>query len=270
MDLVELVHDPRVNQVSKFFLKLLRTYFRVRVEGIENIPDYGPAIICPNHSGFAGADAVMLAHLISRHTGRKPKILAHRAYFDFSQQIKEVVESFGMKRASFDNGVKLLEGDHLILLFPEGEDGNFKGTYLRYRLQPFHTGFLRMAILARAPIVPCAIIGAEESHLNLGKLDFSKLIRGIKIPLPINLIPLPAKWRIRFLAPIDVTQWDVSVAEDKAQLRRISRRIQVQLQKEIRSILRERKYIYFRQTREWLDAALEKTPFAPKGRKRKK
>jgi 1-acyl-sn-glycerol-3-phosphate acyltransferase len=260
MELVELVHDPRVNLFSRLLLKLLRSYFRVRVEGLEHIPEYGPAIICPNHSGFAGADAVMLTHLISRHKGRKARILAHRAYFDFSSQLKEVVESFGMRRASFENGVRLLENDHLLLLFPEGEDGNFKGTYLRYRLQPFHTGFLRMAILARAPIIPCAVIGAEESHLNLGKLDLSRVIRGIKIPLPLNLIPLPAKWRIRFLPPIDVTQWAPEVAEDKVKLRRISRRIQLQLQKEIRSILRERKYVYFRQTRQILDAILQKAP----------
>src|SRR6185437_1622584 len=71
-----------------------------------------------------------------------------------------------------------------------------------YRLQKFHTGFVRMALKAKTPVIPCAITGAEESHLSLGSIDLRNFVRGLRIPLPVNFVPFPAKWRIRFFRPV--------------------------------------------------------------------
>ena len=257
MTLVELVHPPRLKSVSRLWLHLLRKYFRIELIGMENIPARGRALIAPNHSGFAGADAILLTHVIKRETRRRARILAHRSFFDFSSTIASVSESFGLRKASVEGGINILKEDHLLVIFPEGETGNFKPTYRRYQLQRFHTGFLRMAIAAQAPIIPCVIIGAEEAHLNLGNLNFSKLVRGVRIPLPLNFIPLPAKWKIVFLPPValEVTP---EILEDPKALRRHALLLQRQMQRQIRAELRKREYIYFRETREIADKMLGK------------
>lgn len=249
MDLVELVQRSEVKTLTRLWLTLLRTYFRIEVEGLEHIPRKGGALIAPNHSGFAGADAVLLTFLIKRETKRRARILAHRSFFDFSKTLASISESFGLRKASVDGGAHQLKNDHLVILFPEGETGNFKTSFKRYRLQAFHTGFLRMALEAKVPIIPCVIIGAEESHLNLGNLNFSKIIKGLRIPLPVNWVPLPAKWRIVFLPKIEhpllVKHTPEELLASPELLRRLTRSIQRHMQLEIRKRLRDRKYVYF-------------------------
>lgn len=257
--MVELIQQPQkksqMKLMGRLWLQLLRYYFRVEVKGLENIPKHGRAMICPNHSGFAGADAVLLTFIIKRETKRRARILAHRAFFDFSETLKAISESHGLRRASISGGVEILEKDRLLVIFPEGESGNFKPTYKRYRLQRFHTGYLRMAMQAKAPIIPCVIIGAEETHLNLGNLDFSKFIKHLRIPLPVNFLPLPAKWTITFLPPIDTTKLDPAILDHPLELKREAMRFQRMMQREIRYQLRNRKYVYFERTQHLLDSA---------------
>jgi 1-acyl-sn-glycerol-3-phosphate acyltransferase len=195
----------------------------------------------------------LLAHLIRRRAGRLPRILAHRAFFDFSDEIKKVSESFGLKKASIQNGIDELNKDELLILFPEGEEGNFKSSFFSYRLQEFHTGFLRMALQTHTPIIACVIIGAEESHINLGNIDLSAFIKGLRIPIPLNVIPLPAKWKIKFMPPIDLSEFDPKMADDPETLKRLAKRIRVKMQLEIRRELKKRPYIYTEKGREILD-----------------
>lgn len=260
MNFVELVHKGHLKTLSRFWLGLLRKYFRMEVVGIENIPRHGPAIVAPNHAGFAGADAVLLTFVIKRETRRRARILAHRAYFDLSERLRGISEGFGLRRASIAGGVEALERGHLLVLFPEGEAGNFKPSLKRYRLQDFHTGFIRMALLARAPIIPCVIIGAEETHLSIGNLNLSNVIRNLRIPLPINFFPLPAKWSIAFLKPVD---FSFLAQEEREAILSEPRRIQAEalklqrlLQRELNARLRKRQYVYFPATRRLLDRVI--------------
>lgn len=249
MDLVEIVHSREFHRRFGNFLRFLRTYFRVDIEGLENVPPSGRGVICPNHSGYAGTDAVLLSHLIREHTGRRPRILAHRAFFDFSSQIKAVSESFGLQKATIENGLKIQKRDHLLILFPEGEKGNFKSTTLRYRLQEFHTGFLRIAIQSGAPIIPTVIIGAEESHLNLGNIDLGKIAKGLRIPLPLTLVPLPAKWKIKFLPPIETKDLDPELLNNPEKLKQLAKKFRRDLQRAINEELRGRPFIFSKKTR---------------------
>ena len=249
-----MIHTPEAQNALSGLLKFLKNYFRIEIEGLENLPPTGQkGLVCPNHSGFAGTDAVLLADLIHEHTGRRPRILAHRAFFDFSKQIKGVSESFGLHKASIDNGVEVQNRKHLLILFPEGEKGNFKSSVMRYQLQEFKTGFLRIAIESNAPIIPCVIIGAEESHLNLGNLDLGKYVKGLRIPLPLMLIPLPAKWKIKFLPPIDTSLFDKEILRDPNKLKKLAQKIRRQLQRAIHEELRARKYVFSEETRTVLD-----------------
>lgn len=248
MEMVELVHKGHLKTVSRYWLGLLRSYFRIEVLGVENIPKRKRALIVPNHSGFAGADAVLLTFVIKRETRRRARILAHRAFFDFSETLKAVSESHGLQRASIAGGVEILERNQLLIIFPEGESGNFKPTYERYHLAKFHTGFLRMAIQGRAPVVPTLVVGAEESHLNLGNINLSSLISKLRIPLPLNFLPLPAKWQIVFLSPIDYSDIDPAKIDDVKWMKSEAGRLQRRLQKELNARIRKRKYIYFANT----------------------
>ena len=56
-----------------------------------------------------------------------------------------------------------------------------------------------MAVATGAPIIPCVIIGAEESNINLGAVQLGKSLCGVTLPVPFNLLPFPAKWKIQFL-----------------------------------------------------------------------
>lgn len=254
MELQELVSRKNLKSASRLWLHLLRVYFRLEIEGLENLPHKGAAIIIPNHSGFAGADAVLLAFAIKRETRRRPRLLAHRAFFDFSETLKHFSEAFGLRKASVETGIEVLKNGQLVVIFPEGEQGNFKPSARKYQLQRFHTGFLRMAVESGAPIVPCLVIGAEETHFNLGNVNLarvfhSRFLKGLRIPLPLNLIPLPAKWRFVFLPPLRLEDLPAEKrpadGHDLPRLKKLAAEIQSRLQKELRARVKKRPYIYF-------------------------
>jgi 1-acyl-sn-glycerol-3-phosphate acyltransferase len=214
--------------------ELLRAYFRIEIEGLHHVPRSGKALIVPNHSGYAAADAIMVCHLIHRELGRVPKILAHHAFFDFLPFASYLFRALGLERVSVKHGVELLEKGEMVLVFPEGEAGNFKSSLKRYHLQPFHTGSVRMSIMTGAPLVPCLVVGAEESHLNLGSIDASPLFKGLRLPVPLNLIPLPAKWKIRFLPPLTCS----------GDARDLTRQLQITMQRELNHELERRESIF--------------------------
>ena len=185
----------------RFFMEILKKYFRIEVEGVENIPQSGAIIIAPNHSGFTAMDAMVLAYVIQEKTQRVPRVLTHHLWF-LTEKTALPAHKLGFFEATFENGVSYLKKKQMIVLFPEGEHGNFKPTTKRYQLQEFKRGFIRMALATEATIVPTIILGAEATHINLRKLKFSKFLRGLVLPLPLNVIPLPAKWKIIFEKPV--------------------------------------------------------------------
>jgi 1-acyl-sn-glycerol-3-phosphate acyltransferase len=185
----------------RFLLEILRKYFRLEVFGTENIPRRGAVIIAPNHSGYSGFDAFLLGHVVQTEGKRVPRVLTHHFWF-LTETTAIPAHKMGFTEATYDNGIQALKKGNAIVLFPEGEQGNFKPTTERYQVQELKRGFVRMALEAQCAIVPTIILGAEETHINLKKLKFTKFLRGSVIPLPLNIIPLPAKWRIRFLEPI--------------------------------------------------------------------
>ena len=184
----------------RLFMEILKKYFRLEIEGLENIPTHGPVIIAPNHSGFSGFDAMILSYILQEKTKRIPRVLTHHLWF-LTEKTALPAQKLGFIEANFENGLRLLKKNNMIVLFPEGENGNFKPTSKKYQLQEFKRGFIRLALETEAQIVPTIILGAEETHINLKKLKFSKFLTGLVLPLPLNIIPLPAKWKIIFMKP---------------------------------------------------------------------
>jgi 1-acyl-sn-glycerol-3-phosphate acyltransferase len=152
------------------------------------------------------------------------------------------MEKLGFVEATKGNGLEHLRNGELVVLFPEGEYGNFKPSTKAYKLQEFKRGFVRMALETQSPIIPVVIIGAEETHINLKLLKLTKYLPGA-FPLPLNLLPLPAKWKIKFLEPRDLP-FKKDSSTDRELVHEISSELRERLQKEIVKELKSRSSIF--------------------------
>jgi len=225
-----------------FFLELMKTYFRVVVENGEALPKRGGALVISNHSGVSGFDAMVLHHEITRASGRYPRVLTHHLWF-LNKTTAIPAQKLGFIEATTENGIKALKKRQLVVLFPEGEYGNFKPTSKAYQLQEFKRGFIRMALLTGSPIVPVLVIGAEETHVNLSRLKLTRFLRGVILPLPLNVIPLPSKWRIIFMEPIKLPYKKES-ADDRELVRELAEEIQEKMQERLNKELKKRDSIF--------------------------
>ncbi|HYY44939.1 MAG TPA: lysophospholipid acyltransferase family protein [Actinomycetota bacterium] len=207
------------------FRPLYERYFRVRAVGVERIPTRGPALLVANHSGTVPLDAVVMQHAVaSEHPhGRIVRHLAADLIFrvPFAGAL---ARKSGVALACEEDALELLRRGELVGVFPEGYKGTGKGWLDRYRLQRFgRGGFAEMALKARAPIVPVAIVGAEEAYPMIA--DLKPLARALRLPyFPVTptfpwlgllgLVPLPSKWRLEFGAPIPVDEYPQGAHED--------------------------------------------------------
>jgi 1-acyl-sn-glycerol-3-phosphate acyltransferase len=217
-------HDPDlVKAVMPLALPLYSLYWRCEVYGIENIPTEGPAILAANHSGTIPVDGAMLKVAVLKEHGRNPWLLAADLAFQIPV-FRDIIRIAGNARADRAETVALLRKGELIGVFPEGFKGIGKGWGKRYQLQRFgRGGFVEVAMEAGAPIVPVAIIGAEETYPMIANLKTIARRFGLPyfpitptFPLlgPLGAIPLPSKWIIAFGEPIPTVQHGPGAAED--------------------------------------------------------
>jgi 1-acyl-sn-glycerol-3-phosphate acyltransferase len=223
-------------------MEILAKYLRLEVEGADKIPKTGRVLISPNHSGYSGFDAVVLAHIINKAAGRIPRVLTHHLWF-MTKTTSIPAHKMGFVEATTKNGLNYLEKSQVVVLFPEGEHGNFKPSSIRYRLQEFRRGFIRMAIATQSPIIPTLILGAEETHINLKQLKFTRFLRGTVLPLPLNVIPLPAKWKIIFMDPIHLP-YPKSAVDNTELIHEICSEIREKMQERLAKELSSRDSIF--------------------------
>jgi 1-acyl-sn-glycerol-3-phosphate acyltransferase len=202
---------------------LYRSWFRVEVRGIENVPATGGALVVANHSGAIALDAVMtqLAVHDEHPAHRHLRLLGADLVFALPV-VGELARKTGTTLASNADAERLLRAGELVGVWPEGFKGIGKPFSERYKLQRFgRGGFVSAALATKVPIVPCSIVGAEEIYPVIG--NAKTLARLLGLPyLPITptfpwlgllgLVPLPSKWIIEFGAPIDTTTHTVSPA----------------------------------------------------------
>lgn len=223
--------------------EIMTKYFRMTIEGTEHLPKKGPALITPNHSGYSGFDAFLLGHHIHKATHRTARILTHKLWF-LNSTTAIPMKRMGFVEATKQNGIEHLKKNNLVVLFPEGEYGNFKPSSKAYHLQEFKRGFIRMAIAQQAPIIPTLILGAEETHINLARLKFTKYLRGTVLPLPLNIIPLPARWHIIFMEPIYLPYTEAQL-QDRELVADLATDIRERMQRRLSLEVNKRKNLYF-------------------------
>jgi 1-acyl-sn-glycerol-3-phosphate acyltransferase len=234
----------RIESALRSLARVLKFYFRVEVKGRELIPHDQPVLFVANHSGFAGTDALLLMQILADEGFGTVQVMAHWAYFRLSTWLRTFADRFGLKEASVKNAVMSLKGGYSVLVFPEGEAGNFKATSKRYRLQRFHSGAVRIALQGGAAVIPVIVIGAEESHINLKDIDLTDKVKNLHIPIPLNLIPLPAKWTIVFDKPFDIHTFKNKDMTETDWTTLATHKLRRHMQKMINEELKSRPYIF--------------------------
>jgi len=188
-------------------------YFRVEVEGVENLPLEGPALLAANHGGAAlPYDAVMMATAVMNEMPipRRARVMGTEI-FNSAPMLSHMYRKIGGVYASRADAAYLLEKGHLVGVFPEGVRAFQKPFSQAYQVQRFgRGGFITMAERHGAPVIPVAIVGSDEVHPALFSSQIlARLVRLVwpsqrveEMAVYLNLIPLPIRWRIRFLPPI--------------------------------------------------------------------
>jgi len=231
-------------------------YFRVRMTGEENIPAEGAALLVANHSGGLPYDGAMLIHATHRHLATSRPLRPLVANFAFqSSWMRPVIARIGGVRASMQNSLALCKSGQLIGVFPEGLRGVGKLYRERYRLTHFgRGGFVRLARLAQVPIIPVAIVGAEETHPVLAKLTRLAAPLGLPyIPItptfpllgPLGLLPVPTKWSIKIGAPILFPPAPSKEESSKAETLEMAEAVRSKLDHMIAELLAARRSVLF-------------------------
>ncbi len=189
-------------------------YFRCEVEGIENVPTSGPVLLAANHGGAAlPYDAVMLTLAVTNEmpVPRRPRVMATEV-LNASPTLSHLYRKTGGVYASRDDAEFLLREGRMVGVFPEGVRAFQKPYSQAYQVQRFgRGGFITMAERHGAPVVPVAIVGSDEVHPALFSSQLlARLVRMVwpsqrveEMAVYLNLIPLPIRWRVRFLEPIN-------------------------------------------------------------------
>lgn len=168
-------------------------YFRVRAFGLDHIPATGPGMLVGNHSGGVPADGGMV--IASLFFSLDPPRHVHGMVEKFVQEWPFASSWFsrvGQLPGLPEHAIRLLEDGRLLMVFPEGVRGIGKLYKDRYNLTHFGTGFMRIALQTRTPIVPFAFIGAEEAMPTLFHAKrLAKLVGAPYWPVPPYLLPLP-------------------------------------------------------------------------------
>ncbi len=196
---------------------LYERWFRVESRGIEHVPRAGGAILAANHSGTLPFDAAMIWADVARRTD-PPRVV--RPVMDhFVGELPIVGTLFsrvGGVGGSRGNTRALLEAGELLLVFPEGTVGIGKPFRARYRLQEWRVGHAELAIRHGVPIVPVAVVGAEEQLPELVRLPL-RLFGAPYLPIPATPLPLPVHYHISYGEPIRVAErWEAARADDPA------------------------------------------------------
>jgi 1-acyl-sn-glycerol-3-phosphate acyltransferase len=217
----EFGFDPDLNSavLMPAALALYRNWFRVQARGLQHIPDAGPALVVANHSGVLPLDAIMLqACVFAEHPASRSLRLLGADLVYRLPVLASLARRSGHTRADPAEALQLLAAGELVGVFPEGFKGIGKPFTERYQLQRFgRGGFARTALQAGVPVIPCAIVGAEEIYPMLGNSE--PLARALRLPYfpltplfpwlgPVGAVPLPSNWMIEFCEP--VSAWDLT------------------------------------------------------------
>jgi 1-acyl-sn-glycerol-3-phosphate acyltransferase len=234
---------------------LFDRWWRVEVSGVEALTPGGPRLFVANHSGLLPWDGLMIGHALARLDPAAP-----RARFLAADWIATLpfaapaIARLGGIRACRENAERLLRTGRSVIAFPEGAKGATKVFRQRYRVQRFgRGGAVRTALAMGVPLVPVAVVGAEEAHPVLFKLETAARAVGLPfVPVtptfpalgPLGLLPLPSKWSIQFGAPIRTAELGSDAARDELLVWRMTEELRAAVQSMLDAGLRRRASVW--------------------------
>jgi 1-acyl-sn-glycerol-3-phosphate acyltransferase len=262
-------HDPRRSDVDEWgrsqhlrdllntvYEPIYRHWFRVEWEGMEHIPRDGGALLVANHAGAIPSDAPAILHGIETELGRPVYGMAEYIFRTMPVVSTQWARVGGVV-ANPQNAYRLLrEQQQLALVFPEGTKGTSKTYAERYQLRRFgRGGFVEIAMRAGVPVVPIAVVGAEESMPILFNINpLAKLLGLPYFPVTANMVALgplgvagyfPAKFRIRVLEPVHFDVEPDLPRYSRSKVMEQSEAIRERIQAALYDMLRSRRSVWF-------------------------
>ncbi|MGB2756061.1 MAG: lysophospholipid acyltransferase family protein [Acidimicrobiia bacterium] len=240
----------------KVYEPIYSKWFRAEWEGLEHIPESGGALLVANHAGAIPSDAPVIMHGIEKELGRRVYGLAEYL-FRALPLLGTLWARAGGVPAHPDNAYRLLhDRKQLALVFPEGSKGTGKLYRERYQLRRFgRGGFVEIAMRAGVPIIPIAVVGAEEAMPIVMKSSRLAKLTGLPyLPITANMlalgplgavVPFPAKLRLKVLPPVS---FDVPPDQERYGQSRVmdeAEAIRQQIQEALYGMLRERRNVWF-------------------------
>ena len=235
---------------------LYHAWFRTEVNGINNIPETGGALLVANHAGgLWPMDAAMLAIGVHEEhpANRFLRLLGADLVFT-TPVIGSVARKTGTTLACNSDAERLLGNGELVGVFPEGFKGIGKPFSDRYKLQRFgRGGFVTSALKAGVPIIPVSIVGSEEIHPMIGNVK--TLARILNLPYfpitptfpwlgPVGLIPLPSKWYIEFGEPVSTEGYGPDAVDDPMLVFELTDRVRETIQATLYRLLLQRQSVW--------------------------
>ncbi|HUZ55407.1 MAG TPA: lysophospholipid acyltransferase family protein [Streptosporangiaceae bacterium] len=245
--------DPELNRavLMPAARALYRSWFRVRMRGLEHVPGQGSALIVANHSGVLPVDALMLqVGVLDEHQAHRNLRLLGADLVYSVPLLGRVARASGHVPASPAEAERLLTAGELVGVFPEGFKGIGKPFSDRYKLQRFgRGGFARLALRTGVPLIPCAIVGAEEIYPMVA--DWPELAARLKLPYfpvtplfpwlgPLGAIPLPSNWMIEFCDPVRTDGFTPDQGDDQDVIAELAGKVKDTIASKIDELLAER------------------------------
>src|SRR5438105_8153732 len=220
VDRLELPFDARgvdnygvskwhLTQAFRVVSLLYRNYFQVRANGIGNVPARGRVMLVGNHSGGVALDGLMV--IASCFFDMEPPRLAHAMADRFINRFPFAsvwASRCGQFTGLPEHAQRLLEDDRLLLVFPEWARGTAKLWKERWSLVDFGTGFVRLALRTKTPIVPFGFIGGGDAIPTVSNLyKVGRLLGMPYLPVTPWLLPLPrpVKLEVHYGEPLHFT-----------------------------------------------------------------
>jgi 1-acyl-sn-glycerol-3-phosphate acyltransferase len=233
---------------------LVERWFRLEVQGIENIPSDGGALVVSNHSGTFPIDGLVTSLVVHDHADRYLRMLGADLVFRLPF-IGEMARKGGTTLACSEDAERMLGQGELVGVWPEGYKGVGKPFSERYTLQRFgRGGFVSAALHTRVPIVPCSIVGAEEIYPLVGNLPTLARLLGVPyVPItpffpllgPLGLIPLPSKWLVEFGEPIRTDALTDDQVDDPMIVFNLTDQVRETIQQTLYALLMQRRNVFF-------------------------
>jgi 1-acyl-sn-glycerol-3-phosphate acyltransferase len=246
------IYERKLRPLINF---LFQRYFRCETWGVENIPKQGRCLIVANHSGTFPLDGLMLrAAMRLRHPKRRSLRWLAEDFIFYLPFIGVLMNRLGAVRACQENAQRLLLSETLLAAFPEGTKGVKKLYRERYQLQRFgRGGYIRLCLKTGTPLVPCAIVGSEETNPLIVRLEQLPTLWGWPyFPItptfpwlgPAGLLPAPTKWKMVFGERMDFDQYGPADAGDHLLVARLSEQVQSKIRELLERTLKERKGVW--------------------------